>query len=421
MKILVIGAGGREHALAWQCAKFDTVERVYVAPGNAGTELENKVTNVDIDSEDIEGLVGFATSNNIDLTIVGPEAPLVIGVVDSFQEKGLAIFGPTKSASRLEGSKAFCKNFLERNEIPTAYYGVFTDKELAIKYVKEMGTPIVIKADGLAAGKGVIIANNEKDAETAINDMLEGNRFGDAGSRVVIEEFLVGEEASFIVMVDGKNILPMATSQDHKARDNGDNGPNTGGMGAYSPAPIVTDKIFQKVIDTIIRPTVDSMANEGNTYTGFLYAGLMIDKEGNSKVLEYNCRFGDPETQPIMMRLKSNLAELCLLATKGKLDKAKADWDDRVALGVVLAADGYPNSYHSGDKIGLPTDSSEAKVFHAGTKLENGNVVSNGGRVLCSTALGTNTKNAQSNAYSLVDKINWSGSYYRTDIGFKAL
>ncbi len=421
MKILVIGAGGREHALAWQCAKFDTVERVYVAPGNAGTELENKVTNVDIDSEDIEGLVGFATSNNIDLTIVGPEAPLVIGVVDSFQEKGLAIFGPTKSASRLEGSKAFCKDFLERNEIPTAYYGVFTDKELAIKYVKEMGTPIVIKADGLAAGKGVIIANNEKDAETAINDMLEGNRFGDAGSRVVIEEFLVGEEASFIVMVDGKNILPMATSQDHKARDNGDNGPNTGGMGAYSPAPIVTDKIFQKVIDTIIRPTVDSMANEGNTYTGFLYAGLMIDKEGNSKVLEYNCRFGDPETQPIMMRLKSNLAELCLLATKGKLDKAKADWDDRVALGVVLAADGYPNSYHSGDKIGLPTDSSEAKVFHAGTKLENGNVVSNGGRVLCSTALGTNTKNAQSNAYSLVDKINWPGSYYRTDIGFKAL
>ena len=421
MKILVIGAGGREHALAWQCAKFDTVERVYVAPGNAGTELENKVTNVDIDSEDIEGLVGFATSNNIDLTIVGPEAPLVIGVVDSFQEKGLAIFGPTKSASRLEGSKAFCKNFLERNEIPTAYYGVFTDKELAIKYVKEMGTPIVIKADGLAAGKGVIIANNEKDAETAINDMLEGNRFGDAGSRVVIEEFLVGEEASFIVMVDGKNILPMATSQDHKARDNGDNGPNTGGMGAYSPAPIVTDKIFQKVIDTIIRPTVDSMANEGNAYTGFLYAGLMIDKEGNSKVLEYNCRFGDPETQPIMMRLKSNLAELCLLATKGKLDKAKADWDDRVALGVVLAADGYPNSYHSGDKIGLPTDSSEAKVFHAGTKLENDNVVSNGGRVLCSTALGTNTKNAQSNAYSLVDKINWHGSYYRTDIGFKAL
>ena len=421
MKILVIGAGGREHALAWQCAKFDTVERVYVAPGNAGTELENKVTNVDIGSEDIEGLVGFAISNNIDLTIVGPEAPLVIGVVDSFQEKGLAIFGPTKSASRLEGSKAFCKDFLERNEIPTAYYGVFTDKELAIKYVKEMGTPIVIKADGLAAGKGVIIANNEKDAETAINDMLEGNRFGDAGSRVVIEEFLVGEEASFIVMVDGKNILPMATSQDHKARDNGDNGPNTGGMGAYSPAPIVTDKIFQKVIDTIIRPTVDSMANEGNTYTGFLYAGLMIDKEGNSKVLEYNCRFGDPETQPIMMRLKSNLAELCLLATKGKLDKAKADWDDRVALGVVLAADGYPNSYHSGDKIGLPTDSSEAKVFHAGTKLENDNVVSNGGRVLCSTALGTNTKNAQSNAYSLVDKINWHGSYYRTDIGFKAL
>jgi phosphoribosylamine--glycine ligase len=421
MKVLVIGAGGREHALAWQCAKFDNIDRVYVAPGNAGTKLENKVTNIDIDSEDIDSLAKFAIQNDIDLTIVGPEAPLVIGIVDSFQDKGLTIFGPTASASQLEGSKAFCKDFLERNNIPTAYYGVFTDKDSAINYIKEKGTPIVIKADGLAAGKGVIIANNEEEAITAINDMLEGNRFGEAGSRVVIEEFLIGEEASFIVMVDGKNILPMATSQDHKARDNGDKGPNTGGMGAYSPAPIVTDQIFQNVIDTIIRPTVDSMSDEGNTYTGFLYAGLMIDKEGNSKVLEYNCRFGDPETQPIMMRLKSNLAELCFLASKGRLDEAKVEWDDRVALGVVLAADGYPDSYLSGEKIKLPPDSQDGKVFHAGTKIENGNVVSSGGRVLCATALGTSTENAQANAYNLADKINWKGSYYRTDIGFKAI
>lgn len=421
MKILVIGSGGREHAIAWQCAKFESIEEVFVAPGNAGTELESKVTNIDIDSEDVDGLIDFAITKNIDLTIVGPEAPLVIGIVDSFQDRGLKIFGPTKGASQLEGSKAFCKDFLQRNDIPTAHYGVFTEPKDAIKYVHKMGAPIVIKADGLAAGKGVIIANNKKEAIDAINDMLEENRFGDAGSRVVIEEFLVGEEASFIVMVDGKHILPMATSQDHKARDNGDKGPNTGGMGAYSPAPIVTEKIFQEVIDTIIRPTVDAMADEGNPYTGFLYAGLMIDIDGNSKVLEYNCRFGDPETQPIMMRLRTNLAELCLLAIDGHLDQSSVDWDERAALGVVLAADGYPNSYRSGEKVSIPTETSEAKVFHAGTRMDDGDVITCGGRVLCSTAMGDSTEKAQANAYSLLTKINWPGAYYRTDIGFKAI
>ncbi|MBT5784364.1 MAG: phosphoribosylamine--glycine ligase [Candidatus Thioglobus sp.] len=421
MKILVIGSGGREHALAWQCAKFDSVEEVFVAPGNAGTQLENKLTNIDIGSEDIGGLINFAKDNNVELTIVGPEAPLVLGVVDRFQAEGLAIFGPTGRASQLEGSKAFCKDFLDRNNIPTAYYDVFTEVAPAVKYVQEKGTPIVIKADGLAAGKGVIIANTEAEAVDAINDMLEGNRFGEAGSRVVVEEFLVGEEASFIVMVDGKNILPMATSQDHKARDNGDKGPNTGGMGAYSPAPIVTDEIFQLVMDTVIRPTVDGMASEGNAYTGFLYAGLMIDESGNSKVLEYNCRFGDPETQPIMMRLKSNLADLCLLSTQGRLDEASIEWDERSAMGVVLAANGYPDTYASGEAIGLPADSNDAKVFHAGTKMNNDTVVSSGGRVLCATALGASTKEAQTNAYALLKKIDWPSAYYRTDIGFKAI
>ncbi len=421
MKILIIGSGGREHALAWQCAKFDNTEEVFVAPGNAGTQLEDKITNVNIGSEDVDGLIAFVKDNQVDLTIVGPEAPLVIGVVDSFQSEGLAIFGPTKAASQLEGSKAFCKDFLDRNNIPTAFYDVFTETAPAIKYVEEKGTPIVIKADGLAAGKGVIIANTQQEAEDAINDMLEGNRFGDAGSRVVVEEFLFGEEASFIVMVDGKNILPMATSQDHKARDNGDKGPNTGGMGAYSPAPIVTDEIFQDVMDSVIRPTVESMSAEGNPYTGFLYAGLMIDDKGNSKVLEYNCRFGDPETQPIMMRLKSNLADLCLLATKGKLDKADIEWDDRSSMGVVLAANGYPDAYPSGEVIALPVDKDDAKVFHAGTKMDGENVVTSGGRVLCATALGIDTLDAQTNAYNLLDKIDWDNSYYRTDIGFKAI
>lgn len=421
MKVLIIGGGGREHALAWQCAKFDTVSQVFVAPGNAGTQLENKLTNVDIAVEDIAGLIAFVKANQVNLTIVGPEAPLVIGVVDRFQTEGLAIFGPTQAASQLEGSKAFCKDFLKRNNIPTAYYGVFTDVDSAIQYVKSKGTPIVIKADGLAAGKGVIIAHTQAEAEGAIIDMLQGNRFGEAGSRVVIEEFLSGEEASFIVMCDGKNVLPMATSQDHKARDNGDKGPNTGGMGAYSPAPIVTDEIFQAVMTKVIYPTVDAMAAEGNTYTGFLYAGLMIDQDNNFKVLEYNCRFGDPETQPIMMRLKSNLAQLCLLATQQKLDQASIEWDERSSMGVVLAANGYPDNYPSGEVIGLPKNNTSTKVFHAGTKMDKDNVVSNGGRVLCATALGIDTKDAQKNVYALLEKIDWKNAYYRDDIGFKAI
>ncbi|SMN12062.1 Phosphoribosylamine--glycine ligase [uncultured Candidatus Thioglobus sp.] len=421
LNVLVIGGGGREHAIAWQCAKFDTVERVFVAPGNAGTELEDKLTNVNIGVEDIDTLIDFAKNTDIDITIVGPEAPLVIGVVDAFQAQGLAIFGPTQAAAQLEGSKAFCKDFLVRNNIPTAYYGVFTEVEPAVNYVTEKGVPIVIKADGLAAGKGVIIANTHQQAVDAINDMLEGNRFGEAGSRVVIEEFLVGEEASFIVMVDGKNILPMATSQDHKARDNGDKGPNTGGMGAYSPAPVVTDAAEQYVMDKIIRPTVEGMAAEGNAYTGFLYAGLMIDDAGQSKVVEYNCRFGDPETQPIMMRLKSNLADLCLLATQGKLDTASIEWDERSSMGVVLAANGYPDAYPSSEIISLPSNTADAKVFHAGTKMDGTNIVTNGGRVLCATALGVDTAEAQKNAYALLEKIDWETAYYRDDIGFRLL
>ena len=421
MKVLVIGSGGREHALAWQCAQFEEVKQVFVAPGNAGTALEKKISNIDIDSEDIPKLISFAKEELIDITIVGPEAPLVLGVVDEFKGQGLAIFGPSKQAAQLEGSKVFCKDFLERNKIPTAYYKSFTETKPAINYVKEKGVPIVIKADGLAAGKGVIIANSFREATDAINDMLEGNRFGDAGSRVVIEEYLEGEEASFIVMVDGNNILPMATSQDHKARDNGDKGPNTGGMGAYSPAPVVSDLVYTNTMEKVIRPTVDAMKNEGMPYTGFLYAGLMIDQNGNVKVLEYNCRFGDPETQPIMMRLQSNLAKLCLMGANGSLDKAVANWDSRSSLGVVIAADGYPYSYQKGDEISLPASSSTSKVFHAGTMLDNYQILSNGGRVLCATSLGNNLKDAQDKAYELVKKVKWDGSYFRTDIGFKGL
>ena len=421
MKVLVIGSGGREHAIAWQCAQFDEVEHVFVAPGNAGTALERKTSNIGVEAENISGLISFAKEEMIDITIVGPEAPLVLGIVDQFKDEGLAIFGPSKLAAQLEGSKAFCKDFLERNNIPTAFYKAFTEAKSAIEYVKEKGTPIVIKADGLAAGKGVIIATSLEVATNAINDMLEGNRFGEAGSRVVIEEFLVGEEASFIVMVDGKNILPMATSQDHKARDNGDMGPNTGGMGAYSPAPVVSDLVYENAMEQVIRPTVDAMKNEGMPYTGFLYAGLMIGQNGDVKVLEYNCRFGDPETQPIMMRLQSNLANLCLLGARGSLADVTAEWDSRSSLGVVMAAKGYPNSYQKGDLISLPESSSSAKVFHAGTKLDNEKILSNGGRVLCATSLGKDLKDAQNRAYSLVNEIDWDGSYFRTDIGFKGL
>ncbi len=423
MNILIIGGGGREHALAWKAAQSPLADTVFVAPGNAGTAREDKLQNVAIKVEDIEGLRDFALQNDVGLTIVGPEVPLVLGVVDCFQAAGLKIFGPSKAAAQLEGSKAFSKDFLARHHIPTAAYGNFTDADEAVAYLKQQPLPIVIKADGLAAGKGVIIAQSEDEAIATIRDMLSGNAFGEAGSRVVIEEFLLGEEASFICMVDGKNILPMATSQDHKARDNGDNGPNTGGMGAYSPAPVVSDAIHQHVMEDIIRPTVDGMASEGRDFSGFLYAGLMIDDNGRAKVLEYNVRFGDPETQPIMLRMKSDLVAHCLAATKGELDGQQTDWDTRTSLGVVLAAGGYPNSYDSGDIIegleGLDTDST--KVFHAGTAEEDGQIVTAGGRVLCACALGDNVADAQKKAYELVEKIHWDNVYYRTDIGFKAL
>ncbi len=422
MKILVIGGGGREHALAWKSAQSESVEKVFVAPGNAGTALENKLENVAIGAEDIDGLLAFAQKNAIDLTIVGPEAPLCLGVVDKFLSVGLKCFGPTQGAAQLEGSKAFTKDFLARHKIPTAAYGNFTKIDEAKAYVESVGTPIVIKADGLAAGKGVIIAETKQQAFDAIDDMLAGNKFGDAGHRVVVEEFLVGEEASFIVMVDGKNILPLATSQDHKARDNGDKGPNTGGMGAYSPAPVVTEAMHNAIMEQVIVPTVEGMAAEGNPYTGFLYAGIMVSPEGVPKVLEYNCRFGDPETQPIMSRLQSDLPELCLTALEGNLDKATAKWDQRSAIGVVLAAGGYPNSYDKGDVIsGLDSEIADTKIFHAGTKKQDDNVVTSGGRVLCVVALADSVTEAQKLAYQRVDTIDWSNVYYRNDIGHKAI
>ena len=423
MNILIIGNGGREHALAWKVAQSSKVEKVFVAPGNAGTALEAKVENVAIDVLAIDKLVQFAQQKNIYLTIVGPEAPLVNGVVDAFRAANLKCYGPTKNAAQLEGSKAFTKDFLARHKIPTAAYGNFTEIDKAVAYIKQQGAPIVVKADGLAAGKGVILAQTEAEAIAAVNDMLAGNKFGDAGSRVVIEEFLVGEEASFICMVDGENVLPMATSQDHKARDNGDQGPNTGGMGAYSPAPVVTPEISQRIMDEVIYPTVRGMADEGNVYTGFLYAGVMIAADGTPKVLEFNCRFGDPETQPIMMRLQSDLVALVDMALEGKLNQAEAQWDPRASLGVVMAAGGYPDDYSKGDIIlGLPEQEQDnAKVFHAGTTLKDGRVVTNGGRVLCAVALGDTVAQAQSRAYDLVKQINWSNVYYRDDIGYRAV
>ena len=379
--------------------------------------------NVPIATEDIDGLLEFARSNDIELTIVGPEAPLVKGIVDTFNTAGQKIFGPSRNAAQLEGSKAFTKDFLARNNIPTAAYGNFTDEDEAIAYVKQQGAPIVVKADGLAAGKGVILAQTEDDAIAAIRDMLSGNKFGDAGARVVVEEFLTGEEASFICMVDGKNILPMASSQDHKARDNGDKGPNTGGMGAYSPAPVVTAEIHDRIMNEVIRPTVDGMAAEGNTYTGFLYAGIMVAADGTPKVLEYNVRFGDPETQPILMRLQSDLAELCLAAVRGELDRHTASWDPRACLGVVMAADGYPGSYSKGHPIrGLDSDFPDhVKVFHAGTALDENGVVTSGGRVLCVCALGDNVTRAKAEAYAACGRIHWDGAFTRSDIGQKAV
>ncbi|MUI54791.1 phosphoribosylamine--glycine ligase [Aliivibrio fischeri] len=423
MNVLIIGAGGREHALGWKAAQNPNVETVFIAPGNAGTALEPKLENVAIDVEDIAALVTFAKEKAIELTIVGPEAPLVIGVVDAFHEAGLPIFGPTKAAAQLEGSKAFTKDFLARHDIPTGSYANFTEIEPALAYVREQGAPIVVKADGLAAGKGVIVAMTLEEAEDAIKDMLAGNAFGEAGSRVVIEEFLEGEEASFIVMVDGASVLPMATSQDHKRVGDKDTGPNTGGMGAYSPAPVVTPEIHNRILEEVIYPTVRGMDAEGAPYTGFLYAGLMIDAEGTPKVIEYNCRFGDPETQPIMMRMESDLVELCLMAIDEKLDEAESKWDPRASIGVVLAAGGYPGDYAKGDVISLPSEETEGqKIFHAGTtNNDTGDVVTNGGRVLCATALGNTVSEAQERAYELAKQVSWNGMFHRNDIGYRAI
>jgi len=423
MKVLILGGGGREHALAWKVAQSAKVTQVFVAPGNAGTATEPKVSNVGIAADDIDALVEFARENVIHLTIVGPEVPLVKGVVDRFQSAGLRIFGPTAAAARLEGSKAFAKDFLSRHGIPTARYGNFTEIAPAIAMAQKLGAPLVVKADGLAAGKGVVIAHTVQEAEDAIRDMLAGNAFGEAGHCVVVEEFLEGEEASFICMVDGRNVLPLATSQDHKARDDGDLGPNTGGMGAYSPAPVVTATLHARIMRAVILPTVAGLAAEGTPYTGFLYAGLMIGPDGAPKVLEYNCRFGDPETQPILFRLKSDLVTLVDAALDGSLNQAHAGWDSRAALGVVLAAGGYPDEIRKGDVIkGLPEATATTKVFHAGTALDaDGNVVTAGGRVLCVVALGDTVSEAQTRAYAAVDRISWEGMYCRRDIGHRAI
>ena len=426
MNILIIGSGGREHALAWKASQGQGVETVFVAPGNAGSALEANIENVAISVDDFSGLAKFAQENHVGLTIVGPEQPLVDGVVDYFQERDLKCFGPSKGAAQLEVSKAFTKDFLARFNIPTAEYQNFTEVEPALAYLKEKGAPIVVKADGLAAGKGVIVAETLEQAEAAVKDMLSGNAFGDAGCRVVIEEFLSGEEASFIVMVDGTNVVPMATSQDHKRVGNGDTGLNTGGMGAYSPAPVVTPEIHQRIMNEVIYPTVEGMAKEGNDYTGFLYAGLMIDADGTPKVIEYNCRFGDPETQPIMMRLQSDLPQLCLQALNtagGGLADVETQWDSRAAVGVVMAAGGYPAAYNKGDVIsGIPAEDEHQKVFQAGTSLdEKGQVLTHGGRVLCATALGENVTEAQKHAYAAVAQISWKDAFYRDDIAYRAI
>ncbi|USQ15817.1 phosphoribosylamine--glycine ligase [Actinobacillus pleuropneumoniae] len=423
MNVLIIGNGGREHALAWKVRQSPLVKKVFVAPGNAGTALEEGIENLAIVATDVPALVAFAKENQIGLTIVGPEAPLVIGVVDAFRANGLKIFGPTQAAAQLEGSKAFTKDFLARHQIPTAEYQNFTEIEPALAYLKQKGAPIVIKADGLAAGKGVIVAMTLEEAEEAVKDMLSGNAFGEAGSRVVIEEFLDGEEASFIVMVDGKNVEPMATSQDHKRVGEGDQGLNTGGMGAYSPAPVVTPEIHNRVMQEVIYPTVKGMAAEGNPYTGFLYAGLMIMPNGQPKVIEFNCRFGDPETQPIMMRLESDLVQLCLAACDEKLDTIKSKWCEQAALGIVLAAEGYPGDYRKGDEIsGIPTQAQKSqKVFLAGVEQKDGKLVTNGGRVLCATALGNSVFDAQQQVLKLAEQIQWQGRFYRRDIGYRAV
>ena len=424
MKILVIGNGGREHALAWSLAKSSRVDEVFVAPGNAGTAREPGITNIPVKSDDIDGLLEFAKTNDVALTVVGPEAPLVAGLVNAFEAAGLPAFGPRADAAQLEGSKAFCKDFMVRHGIPTAEYEAFSEIEPALGYVETCNIPVVIKADGLAAGKGVVICDTRELAADTVRSMLADKQFGDASSRIVIEEFLEGEEASFIGLVDGSNILPFASSQDHKARDNGDKGPNTGGMGAYSPAPVVTDEVAERAMREVMIPTVEGMQKDGTPYVGFLYAGLMVSPDGSLKVLEFNCRMGDPETQPIMSRLNTDLVDLIEAALAGKLNETTADWDERVALGVVLAAGGYPLSYGSGDAIsGLPDPATEtdSKVFHAGTTDKDGEVVTAGGRVLCAVALGNSVTEAQKHAYELTHSIDWNGVYYRDDIGYRAV
>jgi len=423
VNILIIGSGGREHALAWKIAQDVRVKQVFVAPGNAGTAVEAKCQNIALDVLALEKLADFAEQNQVALTVVGPEAPLVAGVVNLFEARGLAIFGPTAKAAQLEGSKAFAKDFLSRHQIPTAFYQVFTETEAALAYVRKQGAPIVIKADGLAAGKGVIVAMTLSEAEEAVRDMLAGNCFGEAGAQVVIEEFLSGEEASFIVMADGQHALAFASSQDHKRAFDGDQGPNTGGMGAYSPAPVVTPEVEQRVMEEIIRPTLAGMAKDGHPYQGFLYAGLMIDNNGAAKVIEYNCRLGDPETQPLLMRLDSSLLDLMQATLGGKLNQIKAKWNPQPALGVVLAANGYPGDFAKGGIIdGLDkATSANGKVFHAGTALRDGKVCINGGRVLCATALGENVATAQQNAYQLAAHIQSSELFCRKDIGNRAI
>jgi len=423
MKVVIVGGGGREHALAWSAARSAQVEKVFVAPGNAGTAKEPRCENVPIAANDLDGLLGFAREQGIGLTIAGPEDPLVSGIVDRFSAAGLKCFGPSAAAAQLEGSKAFAKDFMARHGIPTAGYGQFTEVAPAIEFIRRQGAPIVVKADGLAAGKGVIVAQTTTQAEAAVLDMLAGNAFGDAGHRVVVEEFLRGEEASFIVMADGVNVLPLATSQDHKAVGDGDTGPNTGGMGAYSPAPVVDEAMHRRVMKEVIQPTIDGMAADGAPFTGFLYAGLMISPQGDPRVLEYNVRFGDPETQPILMRLQSDLPELCLAAVDGRLDRTRASWDPRACLGVVMAAGGYPGKYDKGQVIsGLDSDFGEhVKVFHAGTQLSDDSVVTSGGRVLCVCALGATVSEAQADAYRACGKIHWEGAYRRSDIGYRAI
>ena len=422
MKVLVIGGGGREHALAWKLKQSAGVEEVLVAPGNAGTANEPGLRNVDVSADDSQGLLAMAQREGIGFTVVGPEVPLVAGLVDDFKAAGLTCFGPSKAAAQLEGSKAFSKDFLQRHKIPTAAHATFTDEQAACDYVRAQGAPIVVKADGLAAGKGVVVAATEDEALAAVSDMLAGNAFGEAGHKVVIEEFLQGEEASFICLCDGAMAIPFASSQDHKARDDGDKGPNTGGMGAYSPAPVVTAEVHENVMRQVIEPTLAGMAKDGMPYVGFLYAGLMIDAEGQPKVIEFNCRFGDPEAQPVMMRLQSDLLQACQAAVAGRLAESQLHFDPRVALGVVMAAGGYPQQYDRGDVIsGLDKELADTKIFHAGTRMQDGEVVTEGGRVLCVVGLGDNAALAQARAYERVDLIGWRNRYFRKDIGHRAI